>query len=89
MELVVDEELRNIARRISQQGRQLEDWRAIESDDMFQTEHYIGGFDATEDAFCFSFCPAAGREHWFQFSLDDAVRIADGHLTTLVARPAE
>jgi hypothetical protein len=89
LKLVVDAELRAVARQIVEEGRLLEEWRAIESDDAFQTEQYVGGFDATEDAFCFSLMSAAGGEYWFQFSPSDAVEIAEGRLATLDARPAE
>ena len=88
MELLVDDELRRLARQIVEENLSREQWRKIEADDWFQTDHYEGGFDATEDAFCFSFYPTAGPELWFQFSLDEALEIAEGRLTSVTARPA-
>ena len=85
----VDKELLLIAREIVEAGYALEEWRALESDDQFQSAHYVGGFDATEDAFCFSFYPAVGRELWFQFSLQESLEIANREIKTLVAREAD
>lgn len=36
----------------------------IESDDMFQTQNYVGGFDATEMSFCFSYFDANRDEFY-------------------------
>jgi hypothetical protein len=48
-----------------------EQWAERESSDMFQSEHFSGGFDATEMEFLFSYYPAEGGEFWFGVSLDD------------------
>ncbi len=65
------------------------EWIATESDDMFTTAHYVGGFDATEKAFCFSYFDSESGEYWFQFSLPDALDLVSNHIKELDAIPAE
>ena len=89
MQLPVDPELRAICAEIIAADVSLEEWRATESGDHFQTEHYHGGFEALEDAFCFSYYAPDGRELWLQFTVDEAVEIAEGRRTSLDAREAE
>jgi len=55
MQIPIDDEFLTLCEQILKEGLSLEEWREIESDDMFQSPHYEGGFDATEDAFCFSY----------------------------------
>ena len=45
---------------------------------MFQKSSIIGGYDADERAFCFSYYDENKAEYWFQFELATAVRIANG-----------
>lgn len=85
MQIIVDDELRGIAREIVAANRSLTELRDTESCDEFQTEHYAGGFEALEDAFCFSFYGPAG-ELWFQLTAEDAVAIAEGRLGVLPGR---
>lgn len=66
MEIQVTDELVEICRRIVAEDRSEDEWASMESDDMFQTQNYVGGFDATEGAFCFSFFGASRQELWFQ-----------------------
>lgn len=47
-------ELVRIAEGIVGRSRTDEEWAEYESDDEFQTEHLLGGYDATESAFYFS-----------------------------------
>jgi hypothetical protein len=67
--LLVDNELRTILHAILSEKKSLEEWAEIESDEYFQTDRYVGGFDATEMAFCFSLFDS-GNEYWFQFFLE-------------------
>lgn len=85
-QLVVDEEFRGICEAILAQGKSAAEWDRIESDDLFQTEHYTGGYDATEQEFCFSYRDRDRKEWWFQFSYADTARIASGQLTHLDMR---
>lgn len=75
MILTVTEELLSIFREIRSENKCLSDWALIESDDTFQTDHFIGGFDATENEFCFAYRPNADEEFLFQLSLDEIHRI--------------
>lgn len=70
----IDNALRSIFQKILQEDLIEAQWSDIESDDMFQEHPYIGGYDADECAFCFSFY-SGGEEHWFQVTLAE-VRLA-------------
>jgi len=89
MTVQVGDELRQICRRILAQGLSEHEWAARESDDMFQSQAYTGGFDATEMAFCFSYYAPDGSEHWFQVTLAEVNEIAEGKLTEVTIRTAE
>jgi hypothetical protein len=84
-----DAEFLALCREIVAAGLTESEWAERESDDMFQTEHYAGGYDATESAFCFSHYRGDGSEWWFQLSLDDVGRVARGEQVALGERPAE
>ncbi len=72
-----DDELRKICSQIVDAQRSEKQWAEIESDDMFQSPNYSGGFDADENEFCFSLY-RAGKELWFQLTLDEATKVAKG-----------
>src|SRR5882724_1766754 len=69
--LNIDEEFRAICREIRSQNLTIIRWRQIESDDMFQSKSYCGGFEACDDAFCFSYYDSTGQEFWFQLTLQE------------------
>ena len=54
------------------------EWDRIESDDMFQRGAFVGGYDACEQAFTFSYYDAAKKEWWLSFNLPIAEKIARG-----------
>lgn len=89
MQVQIDHEFRTICEEILKEDYSLEEWREIESDDMFQSPHYQGGFDATEDAFCFSYYDSDRGELWFQLTLSQIMEAAAGELKSVEARPAE
>lgn len=89
MQIPLDKELRSICQSIVAEGLSLKQWAEIESDDMFQSTSFCGGFDADEKAFLFSWYANDTKEYWFQFSLEDAVDIANGGSTRIVGRPSE
>jgi len=68
----------SICNQIKDKGFSIEQWREIESSDMFQTEHFCGGFDADESEFCFSYFAEDGSEYWFQISIVTAIEISNG-----------
>ena len=70
MELNIDDELKHILEEIKEKGLSIKEWSDIESSDMFQTKHYVGGFDSIEKEFCFSFYHD-NKEYYFQLSLTD------------------
>lgn len=83
-----DQEFVAIARHIAERQLSPSQWAEIESCDMFQSDHYCGGFEALEEAFCFSFLDTDDREWWFQISLDEALSVAKGHeLQVELCRP--
>jgi hypothetical protein len=70
----LDNEFYQICKEIVEENKSLAEWAEIESDDMFQSEKYEGGFDALEMEFCFSVYLDAA-EYWFQLSLDSIHKI--------------
>jgi hypothetical protein len=84
-----DAELRSLCAEIVAESLTEAEWAERESDDMFQSEHYCGGFESEESAFCFSHHRDDGSEWWFQLTLDEVARVADGDAIQLNARPAE
>ena len=76
-----------IAKSICTENKAIDQWKEIESSDMFQKGIYIGGFDATEMQFTFSLYED-GREFWFQLPLGSVCDVAKGIQTTIEIRPA-
>jgi hypothetical protein len=73
-----DGDLRAICRQIVSEGKTIEEWGQVESDDTFQRGKYVGGYDATEQQFLFSYHDDMGKEWWFFFPLLIAEKIARG-----------
>ena len=86
MELEVDNQFKKICEGIREQNKSESEWAFIESDDMIQVGNYIGGFDATEMAFCFSYFDEKNNEYWFQISLAEVERISTGLIEKLTLR---
>jgi hypothetical protein len=89
MKLIITRELFEIFREIENRNLSLVQWREIESDDEWRSQNYIGGFDATEDEFCFSYFDKAKVEYWFQKSLDEVREINKGLVRSFEMRLAE
>jgi hypothetical protein len=70
----LNSEFYEICKQIVSENKNSSEWAAIESDDMFQSGMYEGGFDATEMEFTFSVY-LDDNEYWFQLSLDDVYKI--------------
>ena len=85
MQVQVTNEFAEICRQILAENKSEEEWALIESDDMFQTKNYVGGFDATEMAFCFSYFDARREEFWFQCTLAQVGDIAGGRVSEFEA----
>jgi hypothetical protein len=88
MILQIDTDLREICSQILKEGKVLEDWCEIESDDMFQEGKYVGGFDATEEEFCFSIF-IGDEEYWFQLPLDDIPKIVSREINEIEVTEAD
>ena len=87
MKTPVSADLLTIFRKIVEENKSNDEWAEVESDDMFQTVHYSGGFDATEMAFCFSHFDPNGGEFWFQLSLDEVSSVANAGEGEVEVRP--
>lgn len=85
MNIIVDDDLREICRELLAEGWSEAEWAEREADDWIDTERYAGGFDADEGAFTFSRY-SDSDEVWFQFTLAEAEAIVAGTLTELEAR---
>ena len=81
--LKIDFELLEICRKIISENKKSEEWDLIESDDYYQTKHYIGGWDSTENAFCFSYYDDR-NEYWFQFNLEEVKKIESGEIKEII-----
>lgn len=68
VELRVPDDLIEICEQILSHGKSDVEWSEIESDDMLQRRQ-IRGYDAPEQAFCFSYYAPPGEEFWFQLTL--------------------
>ena len=88
MEKLIDKELLEICKKISNKNKSDDEWALIESDDMFQSKYYEGGYDATEEAFCFSYYSHDGKEYWFQLTLEEVYEIIGGSITNISLREA-
>lgn len=89
MTLEVDDELKAICKQIEAKNLLAEEWCEAESGDEFQSEHFCGGYDADEDAFCFSFYDGNRTEWWFQITLDEVTRILRSEFTGIEAHVAQ
>lgn len=87
MKITASEELISIFRQIVGENKTVDEWAEIESDDMFQTENYCGGFDATELAFCFSYVDKDRNDYWFQLTLDEIQNLVETELVQIELRP--
>jgi len=88
MKHIIDETLISIFKSILGEGRSLDEWAEVESDDMFQKEPYIGGYDADEEAFCFSYF-GGKSEYWFQVTMSEILSMVDGHIKEVVLTEAD
>ncbi|WP_444941995.1 hypothetical protein ACJJI3_07265 [Microbulbifer sp. ZKSA004] len=89
MEVPISQEFVKICKQIKAKPHSISRWSEIESDDMFHSDSFRGGFDADEQEFCFSFYDQAGDEYWFQVSLSSIIEIASGIQLKIVGRAAE
>jgi hypothetical protein len=89
MKITIDQKLVEILQAIDCEGKDVLGWSVIESGDMFQNESYCGGFDADEQAFCFSYYSPGSIEYWFQCTLDEIGQALSGELSSFEGRLAE
>jgi hypothetical protein len=86
MEIPTTPEFLELCKQILSESRSTQDWAAIESDDMFQSHSFVGGFDADEMAFTFSYYDESKNEYWFQLTLDEVAEVCEGRKTRLNLR---
>tara|TARA_R110002095_G_scaffold122637_1_gene106530 strand:- start:369 stop:635 length:267 start_codon:yes stop_codon:yes gene_type:complete len=86
MKIKINAELFSIFKEIIKENKSEAQWSEIESSDMYQDENFSGGFDATENAFCFSYYDRDREEYWFQVTLDETKKIIDGQINSVIAR---
>lgn len=89
MDINVNQEFIMICKDILKEKRTEEEWAKFESDDMYQSESFVGGYDADEMAFCFSYYNTNGEEFWFQLTHSEIEKVVNGELSKLQSRPAE
>ena len=83
MTLQVNQELLEICVQIVAAKLTPEEWAAAESSEMFQSLSFCGGYDADEEAFCFSYYDGNRKEYWFQLTLGEVEEISTAKLATI------
>jgi len=89
MNIPITDELKKICDDIVKADWTESQWAGHEADDWFHTDNFEGGFDADENAFCFSYSAPNRDEILFQISLSDVKRILNGQKSTILGRIAE
>lgn len=89
IKIPINTDLKSICDEIVDDNLTDEQWAAIESDDTFKRESIVGGYDADESAFCFSYFDDEKKEYWFQFDIGTAKKIAEGIEISVEGRPAK
>lgn len=76
MKLKIDDEFKKICSEIISENKTDEEWSEIESGDMFQSEHYCGGYEDGVFAFgYFGRSDQPDKEFWFEVPLSDLKKI--------------
>jgi len=88
MKLTIDGVLLSIFEDILSEGKSDSEWAEIESDDMFQKKPFVGGYDADEKAFCFSFYSSDG-EYFFKLTLNEIRNITNGQVVEIDMEKAD
>jgi len=89
MKIPIKPELVEICKEIRDKGFSEYQWAEIESCDMFQSDSFVGGYDADENEFCFSYYDQNGNEYWFQFNLKLALEMASEIKSEISGKNAE
>jgi hypothetical protein len=89
MQLKIDNEFKEICFEILNENKTDEEWGEISSCDMFQSDHYCGGYESLEKAFYFSYYDLLGQEFWFQVTLNDIKKIAEGKIEEVTIKLSE
>lgn len=87
--LKINTEFLSICKQIQKENLDIENWCLVESSDQFQTNDFCGGFDATEEEFCFSYYDENRIEYWFQFPLTDVDKFVNGEIEEIEIRNVE
>lgn len=88
MTIPVPDDLVQVCHAILRENKTDDEWSEIESDDMFQQGSIHGGYEALEQAFCFSYYAPDGDEFWFQLTLPEIKDVASGQKQLVEIRPA-
>lgn len=88
MKIELNSNFITIAQAILKEEKTQEEWAEIESGDMFQEGEYSGGFDATEEEFCFSYYEEE-KEYWFQIPLEKMSEVVEMKLQSIEAVEAD
>lgn len=86
MQLEVTDELRDICRRILNEGSSVEDWESCTGDDYFESENFSGGFDEDGSGnamFWFTCRQGANAESCFCLTPEDVHDILEGTLASV------
>jgi hypothetical protein len=85
MIIKLDDKFRSICQEIIGANKTEEEWAEIEASDMFQDEHYCGGFDASNNAFVFGYYADDGKQFSFLLNLNEISEVLSGRMTKVDA----
>lgn len=77
-QLKANDDLRAICREIVAAGKTADEWDRTGADERFGRGPFVGGYDAAEQGFTFSYRDAAKKEWLLVFGLPVAQKIAAG-----------
>jgi hypothetical protein len=78
MKLIIDENLRQLCRKIVADYDTNGEASLIDSDDLYQAPNFCGGWQSEDRRFWFSFYAKDGGDYIFSFTLDEARLVASG-----------
>ena len=88
MYIPFDKNFTNICREIIKMDKKIDEWASVSSCDMFQEGDFVGGFEASEKQFTFSYY-LGKEEFWFQLPLEQVNSVCVGDITGIEGRPAD
>ncbi len=88
MEVQVNDELKSICKDIVDENKSAEQWKQSGSGELYQTDNYCGGYEASTGVFSFSLYKD-DKEYWFDLQLSAISEIVKGNKKTIECEEVE